>query len=165
MSRRSLIIAVLSCCAAIIVAFLLRKVHWSHIAAEFGAIRWENARLKPLVKEAKRRGLTYERLSIECLRGCPQIEVEGSAVLEDSEHEGGGSVTAESPIGAPVVWCIDHPSPGVSYVNGNPQRAVTWKDESPIPINRLKYDRCQWVVAIVRGVRPDRILLEFKGLR
>lgn len=140
-------------------------VPWGRLVAEFRASRWNDARLKPLVIEALRMGLTYESVTRDCPQGCPREVVASTVALKDAPRENIGSVTSGSPIGAPIVWCIDHPSPNVSYVNGNPQKVVIWKDESPIPINRLKYDRCRWIVAIVRGARTDGVLLEFKGLR
>lgn len=154
-----------ACLGTALGIFLLQRIPWGHIVAEFGASRWNDAQLKPLVSEALRIGLTYERITRECSQGCPRAAVASSAALKEATQEGVGAVNADFPIGALVVWCIDHPSPNISYVNGNPQRVVIWKDETPIPINRLKYDRCRWVVAVVRGARPDGVLLEFKGLR
>lgn len=165
LTRKLLSRIAFACFGAALGIFLLQMIPWGRIVAEFGASRWSDAKLKPLVVEALRKGLTYESVTRECPQGCPRVAVASVVALKVVIQEGVGAVASDSPIGAPVVWCIDHPSPNVSYVNGNPQRVVIWKDESPIPINRLKYDRCRWIVAVVRGARPDGVLLEFKGLR
>lgn len=90
--------------------------------------------LEPLVREARQASLDYEQ------------------ALDERNA---------SALGKAVLWCVDHPSRGESYVNGNQQRRIRWTNEHPVPINRLTKDRCIPMIARLRGRGPDGVLLEF----
>ncbi len=66
--------------------------------------------------------------------------------------------------GRPVVWCVDHPAAGFSYLAGRPDRPLAWTDESRLPKNSpTTGGRCDWVVAAVQGASPKGLLLAFVG--
>ena len=144
-------------------AAALCVVPWKRLALERAEKKQADEQLAPIEDAARTRALTFEQLTSMCgeagCRGWTTPKLQPSAMTETQE-----TASQEVPLGAPVLWCIDHPSVGISYVDGNPQRNIFWTDETRIPIRHTMYDRCWNIVAIVRGVRADAILLEYKGI-
>lgn len=66
--------------------------------------------------------------------------------------------------GRPVVWCVDHPAAGFSYLAGRPDRPLSWSDETRLPKNSpTTGGRCDLVVATVEASSPKGLLLNFVG--
>ena len=52
-------------------------------------------------------------------------------------------------LGKPVVWCIDHPDPKVSYVEGRPSQPVSWSNAQDVP--RTSDRHCEKMLAVVES--------------
>lgn len=51
--------------------------------------------------------------------------------------------------GKPVVWCVDHPDPGVSYLEGRPSQPVGWSNEKDVPRTSGRGGHCLKMLAVV----------------
>lgn len=66
--------------------------------------------------------------------------------------------------GRPVVWCVDHPAAGVSYLSGRPSQPLAWSDEVRLPKNSpTTGGRCDLVVATIEGASREGLVLNFVG--
>lgn len=64
----------------------------------------------------------------------------------------------------PVLWCVDHPASGVSYLAGKPSRPLAWSNDSELPLNSpTGGGRCTELVAVLEGARAGVPLLRFVG--
>ncbi len=69
--------------------------------------------------------------------------------------------TAEA--GKPVVWCVDHPAKGVSYLSGRQSQPLVWSNDAQVPITNGggSSSWCADVVAVVEGRVPQGVKLRF----
>ena len=61
--------------------------------------------------------------------------------------------------GKPVVWCVDHPDPGVSFLEGRPSQPLVWSNDSAVLRTGPK-GHCSKMVAIVEGAGPEGLMNE-----
>jgi len=60
--------------------------------------------------------------------------------------------------GKPVVWCVDHPEPGVSYLDGRPSQPVRWSNERDVPSTSGRGGHCVKMLAVVEASGSLRYL-------
>ena len=89
-------------------------------------------------------------------------------VKEAYRHKLSYDEIAEQPedfTGRHVVWCVDHPARGVSYLNGRPSQPLVWVNEDELPVNSpVNGGRCTTVLAVVKGAGPRGVRLRYLGL-
>ncbi|MDE2143926.1 MAG: hypothetical protein KGL74_00515 [Elusimicrobia bacterium] len=159
--RRKKALAVVAVVAA--AALACRWIPWRELAGLRAERVRDDERRRPWIEEARRLDLTFEKATADCPKGClPPEKISlsrfgGAELMRDAKRAGG-------PLGLPVVWCVDHPVAGVSYVSGDPQQVVQWTNESQVPITAPKIDRCARVLAFVRAAKADAVMLEFKAV-
>jgi len=65
--------------------------------------------------------------------------------------------------GKPVVWCVDHPDPGVSFLEGRPSQPLVWSNDEAVLRTGPK-GHCAKMLAVVEGAGPKGVQLRFRGL-
>lgn len=120
----------------LILVFL--QIRWVQVASNFGERRSQIHMLRPLVERARREPVTYEQAL--------------------------AAPTAFA--GRPVVWCVDHPSTGASFLDGRPLSWVNDGDaEKNLPTNGpTTGGRCTTVVAVIEGAKTGKLALRYVGL-
>ena len=117
--------------AAALLALVFLQTRGVQLASDFGQHRSQIHMLRPLVARARREPVVYEQ------------------ALKDPAAFAG----------RPVVWCVDHLSKDVSYVDGQPAHPVAWVNEAGCPTPRAYHRRAlRDVAAVVEGAQPSRCL-------
>lgn len=64
-----------------------------------------------------------------------------------------------------VVWCVDHPASGYSYLAGKPSQPLVLSNDWQMETNSPQQGgRCTDIVARVEGRKPQGVVLRFMGL-
>jgi len=64
-------------------------------------------------------------------------------------------------VGKPVVWCVDHPDPGVSYLEGRPSQPLGWSNEKDVPRTSGWGGHCLRMLAVVEEPDGRGVLLRY----
>ena len=123
--------------AAALLALVFLQTRGVQLASDFGQHRSQIHMLRPLVARARREPVVYEQ------------------ALKDPAAFAG----------RPVVWCVDHLSKDVSYVDGQPAHPVAWVNEAEVPDTQgpTTGGRCATVAAVVEGAQPGKVSLRYVG--
>ena len=73
------------------------------------------------------------------------------------------AATPQGFTGKPVVWCVDHPDPGVSFLEGRPSQPLVWSNDEAVLRTGPK-GHCARMLAVVEGAGPKGVQLRFLGL-
>ncbi len=134
--RRILALTAAAGGAVVFLAVFLRVMPVPALLEGWGQRRAERAALEEFIARAKREPVDYE-----AARADPK-----------AFH------------GRPVVWCVDHPASGYSYLSGKPSQPLSWTNAARVPLNSpVQGGRCDLVVASVEGASRDGLLLNFVG--
>ncbi|MFA6002707.1 MAG: hypothetical protein WC881_01420 [Elusimicrobiota bacterium] len=128
----------------VLVGVFLAVMPWGHLARFLGSRagkvqerHQERIGMEPRIQEASSLNLTYEQISAQPLAY-------------------GGKY---------VLWCVDHPSAGTSFLEGRPAQPLVWSNDEQLPINSVTSGgRCTRVLALVEGTGPAGVQLRFIGL-
>ena len=66
-------------------------------------------------------------------------------------------------IDKPVVWCVDHPDLGVSFLEGRPSQPLIWSND-PAVLRTGPKGHCSKMLASVEGAGPTGVRLRYIGL-
>ncbi|MCX5796465.1 MAG: hypothetical protein NTY77_13310 [Elusimicrobia bacterium] len=66
-------------------------------------------------------------------------------------------------VGKPVVWCVDHPDPNVSFLEGRPSQPLVWSNDEAVLRTGPK-GHCTRMLAVVEGAGLQGVRLRFIGL-
>jgi hypothetical protein len=75
-----------------------------------------------------------------------------------------GRTYADAQPGETVVWCVDHTSLDVSFVDGRASDSVIWTNPGAAPLTSPpKSGHCEKMVGRVVERRPNGVVLEYLG--
>ncbi|MBI5241114.1 MAG: hypothetical protein HY926_11625 [Elusimicrobia bacterium] len=95
----------------------------------------EKSSLSAVVRDAQRLGITYDQVAAK-----PQDYA-----------------------GKPVHWCVDHPDPKVSFLEGRPSQPLVWSNDEAV-LRTGPNGHCTMMLATVEGAGPEGVRLRLLGL-